>query len=231
MAILTYGAAKALVAQVLGNSTDTDLLTEAGAEIQRVVEELNLKDLDWLATSQTIPLVIGTADYNLNSNFRKVYSVRLESNKRVLTYIEQREWDRTIYDQTSNRTPFGYNIFPRTSNTQAQIRFLPTPAGVENATVKYYKAMDTPSVDGTALDIVERYQGWIIYQAKANILANHGENDSRIMFWQNKADRMLADMLNESQVQPDDDEGMMPGAMGTGKFPVETPDFWYQGWW
>ena len=230
MAIYTLAQAAALIAQTAGNATDTDLLSEAKDEIRHVVDELNLKDLDWLASSQTIPLVVGTSDYNLSSDFRKVYSVRLETNRRVLSYIEQREWDRAIYDQTSNRTPYGYNIFPRTSNTQAQIRILPTPASVENAIVKYYKLMTVPTVDGTALDIVERYQAYIIYQARANVLANHGENESRVQFWQGKADRMLADMLNESQAQPDDDEGMMPGSMGTPKFPIDTPDFWYGGW-
>ncbi len=229
MAILTFAQAKAQVAQAIGNSTDTDALTEAGAEIQRVVEELNLKDLDWLTAEQTIALVAGTDEYSLNSNFRKVYSVRLETNKRPLKYIEQRVWDRSIYDQTSNRTPWGYNIFPRSSNTVAQIRILPPPASAENILVKYYKLMETPSVDGTALDIVERYQGWIIYQARANILANHGENDSRIMYWQGKADRMLAIMLDESQVQPDNDEGFRPGFTGDRVFPGDVPDAWY-GW-
>lgn len=229
MAILTFAQAKAQVAQTIGNSTDTDALTEAGAEIQRVVEELNLKDLDWLTAEQTIPLVVGTDEYNLNADFRKVYSVRLETNKRPLKYIEQRVWDRSIYDQTSNRTPWGYNIFPRSSNTVAQIRILPPPASVENILVKYYKLMATPSVDGTALDIVERYQAWIIYQARANILANHGENDSRIMYWQGKADRMLALMLDESQVQPDNDEGFRPGFTGDRVFPGDVPDAWY-GW-
>jgi hypothetical protein len=89
--------------------------------------------------------------------------------------------------------------------------------------------MATPSVDGTALDIVERYQAWIIYQARANILANHGENDSRIMYWQGKADRMLALMLDESQVQPDNDEGFRPGFTGDRVFPGDVPDAWY-GW-
>jgi hypothetical protein len=229
MAILTFAQAKAQVAQAIGNATDTDALTEAGAEIQRVVEELNLKDLDWLTAEQTIALVVGTDEYNLNTDFRKIYSVRLETNKRPLKYIEQRVWDRSIYDQTSNRTPWGYNIFPRSSNTVAQIRVLPPPASVENILVKYYKLMATPSVDGTALDIVERYQAWIIYQARANILANHGENDSRIMYWQGKADRMLALMLDESQVQPDNDEGFRPGFTGDRVFPGDVPDAWY-GW-
>lgn len=229
MAILTFAQAKAQVAQAIGNSTDTDALTEAGSEIQRVVEELNLKDMDWMTAEQTIPLVAGTDEYNLNADFRKIYSVRLETNKRPLKYIEQRVWDRSIYDQTSNRTPWGYNIFPRSSNTVAQIRILPPPASVENILVKYYKLMTSPSVDGTALDIVERYQAWIIYQARANILANHGENDARIGFWQGKADRMLAQMLDESQVQPDNDEGFRPGFTGDRVFPGDVPDAWY-GW-
>lgn len=223
MAILTLALAKAQVAQVIGNPTDTDLLSEAGAEIQRVVEELNLKDLDWNAAETTIATIIGTAEYALPADFRKIYSVRLATNKRYLKYIEQRMWDRVIADPTSNRTPVGYNIFPRTSNTVALLRVLPPPSQVENMTVKYYSLMDTPSVDGTALDIVERYQGYIIYQAKANLLANHAENESRIAFWQGRADRMFADMLNESQVQPDMDEGMVPAAAAASVFPLDHP--------
>lgn len=227
MAILTYLQAKQQVAQVIGNTADTDLLNEAGAEIQRSVEELNLIDADWLTAEQTISLVVGTSDYNLNSNFRKVFSVRLQTNLRPLRYIEQRMWDRNIANPTSNSTPIGYNIFPRSSNTVAQIRVLPPPSSVENMLVKYYKSMDTPTVDGTALDIVERYQGWIIFQAKANLLANHGENESRIAFWQGKADRVMANMLNESQVQPDGEEGMKPAVVGAYIFPADSPDAFY----
>lgn len=223
MAIYTFAQAKAQVARIIGNEADTNLLTEAGDEINRVVDELNLKDLDWLTAEETIPLVAGTDTYNLAANFRKVYNVRLETTRLVLKYIEQRAWERVVWDVTSSRTPVGYNIFSRSSNTVAQIQVLPPPSSVENLIVKYYRLMTNPSVDGTALDIVERYQGYIIYQAKANILANHGQNESRINFWQARADRMLADMLNESQVQPDQDEGMQPGHSFSPSFPLDHP--------
>jgi hypothetical protein len=49
------------------------------------------------------------------------------------------------------------------------------------------------------------------------------------MYWQGKADRMLALMLDESQVQPDNDEGFRPGFTGDRVFPGDVPDAWY-GW-
>lgn len=222
MAILTYAQAQAQVASVLGNSTDTDLLAEAANEINHAISELNMRDWEWLLTFEDIAVVAGTEDYTFtNSDMRKVYDVRLLGNKRALMPIDQRLWDRVSSDPATRGIPFGYTII-RTSTTVSKIRLIPPPASTDTARVRYYKLITTPSAGGTALDIVERYQPWILWQAKASILQNHGENSERSAYWQARADRFLAQMIEEDKYMPDHDQGMLPAAAASFRYPLDS---------
>lgn len=220
MAILTFAQAKAQVAKVQGRSSDADLLTEAGEEIQRVFEELNLWDLEFLRTSQNVSVLMGTQDYNLNANARKIYSVRLVNGTRPIAYLEQRDWDRIALDQTEAGTIQAYTLI-RSSNTQVQLRFFPIPAEADTAVVLYYRLLTSPSVDGDALDIIERYQTWIIYQSRSNILAAHGDIE-RASYWQERADRMYRKLRQEDFDAPDRLADLRPGATSPW-FPSDHP--------
>jgi hypothetical protein len=233
MAIYTWAEAKAQVAKVLGNSTDATLLSEAGDAIQRAFDKLEKHDFEWLfketvpspSTPTDIAIVANTTDYNLPADFRKVYSCRTITNdKRPLQYVSQRKWDKHTWDQASYQFLFGYNIIPRSSNTQAQIRFMGTPSRADTARVRYYRTLIRPSVDGTALDVVERYQDWIIYYARFMVLVEHREMDAGL-FWKGMADEIWREMTNEDQIQPDQDDYMLPGAAASPTFPPTHPYF------
>lgn len=232
MAILTYAQAKAQVAKLLGSSSDTTLLSEAGDAIQRAFDKLEKADFEWLidetvpspSTPTDIDIVAGTSDYNLPSDFRKVYSCRfLAGDKRPLIYVEQRLWDRTSWDQSAYQYTFGYNILPRSSNTQAQVRLLGPPAAANTLRVRYYRTLTRPSADGTALDVVERYQDWIIYYARFLVMAEHGEREGQMMLWKSLADEQWAMMSNEDQIQPDRDDYLLPGYIAAPTFPPSHP--------
>ena len=232
MAIYTYAQAKAQVAKILGNSADTTLLSEAGDAIQRAFDKLDKTDLEW-GIKETVPspgtptdlaIVAGTTDYNLPSDFRKIYSARFITNdKRPLKYLSQRDWDRTTWDQSSLQYVAYYSIFPRSSNTQAQVRLYGVPARSDNMRVRYYRTLTRPTVDGTALDIVERYQDWVIYYSRFLLLAEHGERETQAMFWKGMADEMWGLMVNEDQTQPDQTQYMMPGSIDSPNFPPSHP--------
>jgi hypothetical protein len=181
-----------------------------------------MRDWEWLLTFEDIVLVAGTEDYTFTAgDMRKVYDARLLGNKRPLMHIPQRLWDRVASDPSSNGTPFSYTIL-RTSNTVSKIRFIPPPGAADTARVRYYKLIATPSVDGTALDIVERYQPWAIMQARATLLQNHSENEGRAQYYQARADRFLQMMIQEDQFSPDQDEGFLPAAAASFRYPLDS---------
>jgi len=227
MAILTYAQAKAQVAKVVGNQADTTILSEAGDAIQRAFDKLDKNDFEWTfketSGASDISIVAGTTDYNLPADFRKVYSCRTITNdKRPLQYVSQRAWDKHTWDQTSYQFLFAYNIIPRGSNTQDKIRVIGTPSRSDTLRVRYYRTLTRPSTDGTALDIVERYQDWVIFYSRYLVLAEHREMDTA-MFWKGMADEMWGMMTSEDQIQPEEDTNMVPGALAAPTFPPTHP--------
>lgn len=223
MPILTYSQAQAQVAKVSGRSTDADLLAEAGEEIIRVLDELTLEDFQWLLTTGTpIPLVQGTQDYDLPANYRRMYTARLQTGNRPLTYVDQREWDRYVLDQTSQGSPTGYTIF-RSTNTQERIRIFPIPAQADNLIFLYHRVITTPSAGGTALDIPERYQTYVIYQARANLIASGHPNETDREYWQARADRYYRKLKHEDQ-DADRPAAFRPG--DSSPLPADHPSLW-----
>jgi len=228
MAIYTYSQMQAQVAKVLGRATDADLLTEAADEIIRVLDELGLNDFQWLLKPGTpIPLVANTQDYNLPSDYRRMYTVRLGTGNRPLAYVDQREWDRYVLNQATPGTPMGYTII-RTTNTQEQIRIFPIPSQADTLVFLYHRLITTPSVGGTAVDIPERYQTYVIYQARANLIFSH-PNEQGGEIWQARADRYLKKMQHEDQ-DADRPAAFRPG--DASPLPADHPSLWLydSGW-
>jgi hypothetical protein len=204
-------------------SFHTDLLTEAGEEIIRVLDELTLEDLQWLLVAGTpIPLVAGTQDYNLPANYRRMYTARLETGQRPLTYVDQREWDRYVLNQTAAGSPTAYTIL-RTSNTQEQIRIFPIPQQDDNLIFLYHRLIVTPSAGGTALDIPERYQTYVIYASRANLIASGHPNETDRDYWQGRADRYFRKLKHEDQ-DADRPAAFRPG--DSSPLPADHPSLW-----
>jgi len=194
--LLTISEAARRVARVIGGQNDNDVLDEAEDAILAAIEDLNLAwDWEFLRKTYSITAVADTADYALPTDLRAVYSLR-DSNGTPLRPFSQRDYDR-VAAQQSTGTPYGYNLFPSSTvealdpqHTQINLRLIPTPSSGDTLTLKYYRRTVMYTSIGT-IDLPRQYQHWVIYAAKAMVLADHGGESDRAAFWMRKAERML----------------------------------------
>ena len=109
----------------------------------------------------TIPIVAGTKDYNLPTDFFRHYGLRLTSSlKWPLTFVRPRDWNTITLDQTIEGPPVYYTIFndrgPLTQNKGTyRLRILPISASPDIAHLEYYRKFNTDAdpldMDGTIL--------------------------------------------------------------------------------
>jgi len=97
----------------------------------------------------TLPIVAGTSDYNLPTDFHKHYGIRLYSAvHRELTFIRPRDWNRTTINHETNGTVEGFTIYNANSaGTQNKgtyrLRTYRTPTSADIALLQYYRRFDS----------------------------------------------------------------------------------------
>lgn len=203
--LLSLNEAARRVARVIGGPNDLDVLDESEDAIIAALEDLNVAwDWDFLRKTTTVSITSGTRDYALPTDCRSIYHVRLASGI-SLSPMRERDYRRATASSIEG-TPFAYNVFPSTTvedldpqHTRQNIRFIPTPAASDTATILYYRRTLTVTQLGYTIDLPRQYQHWVIYQAKAMVLADHGGEFDRAAFWQRKADRQLQLMKWDDQ--------------------------------
>lgn len=112
-----------------------------------------------LAFSGNIPIIQGTNDYNLPTDFRSPYSAMLLTNKRTLTWRRHRHWDRVINDQTVQRMPTEYTTYnPYSEATQnygaTHLKFDGVPSLNDTLLLRYYRMFNKT---GTNVDMPDQY--------------------------------------------------------------------------
>lgn len=111
----------------------------------------------------TIPIVAGTSDYNLPTDFYKHYGVRLVSNlKWPLTFVRPRDWNRITLDQTIQGPPELYTIFNATSPLSQnkgmyRLRIYRVPSASDVLKVEYYRKF-SPLADPIDMDGLYLYK-------------------------------------------------------------------------
>jgi hypothetical protein len=173
----TFLEAKEEVAAAIGGKVQTAVLTTAGECIQDAVREWN-RYHNWqflLSTGSAISLVAGTADYALNALFKAPYSCRIIiGSPRPLKYVEKSRWDRVVWNQTTTGRPEYYTLW--NLGQQGKITMLPTPdSSIADAlSVVFFRPIEIPTVDGTALDLPEQFVDAVLDLARARLLARRG---------------------------------------------------------
>lgn len=217
---VTFASAKIIVARTIGGANDADQLTIAGNAINQAIEEWNLRQ-KWnflLIDNSLSPIAIaaGQQNYQLPTALREPYDARLiVTNKRSLQYIEQRDIDRVIRDQTVTGVPVYYNLF-RGSNDFAAgtpasqagwIRLYPTPnynqAG--DLYVKYYRTISQPALDTDYVDMPDRYIYSLLTMAKYYFLVDKDAESARTDHHRQMADKLFAECERDDQEYQDDD--------------------------
>ena len=158
---VTYSQAKIIVARTIGGANDPDQIAAAGDAIAVAISEWNLRQ-KWnflLVDNSTDPvdIVTGTNLYQLPASFREMLTVRLVSKKKTLYYLESRQLDRVVRDQSPTAIPDAYLIFRgatdfagSSESSQAPfIKLYPSPnyTLANELLLRYYRRMLTPTLD------------------------------------------------------------------------------------
>jgi hypothetical protein len=151
--------------------------------------------------------------YDLPSDWKSVYSLRLLSTNTSLTYIGRRAYDRAVSDENLSSTPYYYDLFR--SGSGGKIRVLPSPSAADTLQIRYYRRFFLASASGVAtsfaLDIPEDYESYPIAWAKWHFLTDKGEGrKDQATVWMQLAQEGLKTMLADQTNIPDESLGFQP---------------------
>lgn len=176
-------------------------------------------------------ITAGTNDYNLPNDCYEPYSARFITNsKRPLSFKNQRQWDRTQWDQTVRGTPQEYTQYnPYSDATQGQghehLKFDVVPDQSDDLFLRYYRNF---IVDGTYVDMHDKFLYPFLDYCRARALeAKRAQEDpARYLAEQKEQAEKSAESDNEKE---DDDDNYMKSQYEQGAYNrpiVSNGDFW-----
>lgn len=211
---ITFSQAKSRIARAIGGQGDAAVLGAAGEALTMAISEWNMKrDWNWALTpAADIPTVIGTQDYVLPTNVKKIYEVHIGNPPRSLAFIDEREYKRSRWDQTIRGLPIWYTSIYAGTPLTSYIRLYPIPASVIAVTVRYFRNLAAPTLDADTLDIPAIYENGLLWLAKALFLADRDAENARTGFWQQKADHIMTKAIEQDDREPDRETRLIPAA-------------------
>jgi hypothetical protein len=145
--------------------------------------------------------------YDLPSDWKQPYSIRMLAAQYTLRPIGRRHYDRSVTSEfVFAGTPLYYDIF--NMGTKGKIRVLRPPANTDRMQLRYYRRMMSTA---SPLDIPAQYEPYLIAFAKWHFLNDKGDMMERSNNWLSFATDGLKQMLKESTRQPDEDLMFLPG--------------------
>lgn len=156
-----------------------------------------------------IPTIVGTDTYNLPTPFKRPYIARIISgSERSLDWKDQKVIDKMFQSQSPPSLPAFYNLFNRSSFTQARqngkIRLFPIPSLAETLRVRYYRPIAEPVGDSTLLDVPDRYIYALLETARWHYLKNHDAETARLAMTDQKAEQMFQRCAADDEGETDD---------------------------
>jgi hypothetical protein len=165
------------------------------------------------AAGANVITVTATRDfYDVPSDWKNIYSLRLLNSKIALRYVQRRLWDRTINDEFNASSPYWYDLFM--VGGKGKIRLIPPPSSTDQLLNRYYRrfTLQSTSATSTPLDIPEDYEEVPIAWAKWHFLTDKGEGrKEQAQTWFGLAKEGIAMMLAEQATIADEDLAFIPG--------------------
>lgn len=230
---ITFLAAAQEVARLVGGSAVTAQQTIAKTAIKDALRDFDGRH-DWefkLATLNDITVVSGTATYDLVSlgggtRPKKIYSARLKTDKWVLQFVRQREWDRIVWNQESPGAARYYTEV-RSANGNLTIKLFPTPNSGETLQVRVFEHIVIPSADGDTLDIPDRYIPAVLSLGRYYFLIDRDGEDQRAPVYLQKAEQLIQKAIQDDVGMPDEDIHFTPASEWAPAYrdPI-TDDLW-----
>jgi hypothetical protein len=150
--------------------------------------------------------------YDLPSDWKSEYSIRLLGSAKVLTYFGRRAYDRTVVNENQAGTPDWYDLY--NSYGRSKIRVLPAPAAGDVLINRYFRRMfvaSASSIATTAIDIPEDYESYPIAWAKWHFLTDKREQGGQqATTWLSLAQEGLKTMIADQADVQDEDLRFVP---------------------
>lgn len=155
--------------------------------------------------------------YDLPTDYKAMYSVRLLGNNTPLIQVGRRLYDRVVANEQTTSTPVWYDLYM--VGSVGKLRLLPPPVSSNTVMMRYYRRMTTASAtnDGTGLDIPQDYEPYLIAWAKWHFLVDKG--DGRLeqgKTWFTLGEQGLTMMVKEQNRKPDENLMFIPGQFSYG---------------
>jgi len=202
-----FAKAKRFVARAIGGGTPNDEdLSEAADWINLGIDEMNRRRT-WKALqkeSADIAVSSGTDSYDLPSDLNHIYAVRMiGSNDRPLHPVETRDMNRAVYGDldTYSGVPRFYTTFLTGENNQIQV--FPVPGADDTLRVYYFRLITELTMDEETLNFPKKWRSAILYKARANMLADHDAETSRLRYWMQEAERAFRQARADDTTRPD----------------------------
>lgn len=163
--------------------------------------------------------------YDLPSDLKQIYTVRLLTLNRSLGYVGRRVYDRQFGDQSIVGSPEAYDLF-RWGDV-GKIRLVPPPQTADSLKIRYYRRMDK---NATPIDVHDDWEPYFIAWAKWWFLNDKGGTPDRAQNWLTFANTGIQAMLKENVTIPDESLAFTPGTMEGLNRQTLNPIYHYEDW-
>jgi hypothetical protein len=161
----------------------------------------------WATAGATAQITANRDEYDIPTDWKQPYSVRMLGAQYTLRPIGRRHYDRSVTSEfTPAGTPLYYDMF--TVGTQSKIRLLRPPAQTDRLQIRYYRRLVSST---TPCDIPAQYEAYLIAFAKWHFLLDKADMKERGDEWKQFSMEGLQQMLKETTRQPDEDLMFLPG--------------------
>lgn len=180
--------------------------------------------------NQVVNVTANRDFYDLPSDWKEAYSVRLLATNRVLRLATRRYYDRTVTNEFTASQSLGYDTFA--IGSKGKIRLLPSPDAADVLQLRYLRRITTYSSTATAatLDVPDDYDDYVVAWAKWHFLSDKDQGrQGQAETWLSLSQEGLKLMLKEQNDRPDRDLMFVPGSMTTWPS-VNSPTFTNDPW-
>lgn len=174
-----------------------------------------------LTFSANIPITAGTNDYSLPNDFNAPYIARLTVAPRILTYRDQRYWDRVIVNLTVRGTPSEYTTYNPVSELSQnfgsyRMKFDRIPDVADELFVRYYRKFNTT---GTYIDMPDDILYVFLDYCRNILLATKKAQEDPQAYAQNVLSASeQADKSDEENTDDNDTDQYLKSAWEMGDF-------------
>ena len=161
--------------------------------------------------------------YDLPSDWKAPYNVRLLSNNTTLRYVGRRLYDTGDPNELTTSTPYWYDLFM--VGSRGKIRLLTPPVAANTLQMRYYRRMTIPTTTATAdvVDIVQDYEPYLVAWSKWHFLMDKGEGrGDQMKTWFIMAQEGIKTMMRAQTKIPDEGLMFVPGHMQAGGYGDNT---------